>query len=75
MFEKMVPLSKKNILGSTSSILLFENRAQIVVIVKSDKRGYKGRAASVNVRIFPVLSLYDLKIGNSNMLVQNFPFS
>lgn len=46
-------------------ILLGEWTTQIVEIVKSIAKGNKGLIASTNVRILPVLSLYDLKIENT----------
>lgn len=69
MFEKIVPITKKIILGSFSMILLGECTTQIVEIVKSIVRGNRGLMASRNVRILPVLSLYDLKINRGILLV------
>lgn len=65
IFEKIVPIAKKIILGSFSMILLGEWTIQIVEIIKSTAKGNKGLIASTNVRILPVLSLYDLKIKNT----------
>lgn len=54
MLEKMVPYSKKSILGSRETILFLENRTHTVVIMNKDTNGIKGRMASMNGLIFPV---------------------
>lgn len=69
MFEKIVPIAKKIILGSLSIILLGEWTTQIVEIEKSTARGSRGLMASRNVRILPVLSLYDLDMAKYILLI------
>jgi len=54
-------MAKYIILGSFSRILFGECIIQNVEIIKNKTKGTKGRIASGNVRIFPVLSLYDLQ--------------
>lgn len=57
MFENTVP-NKANInLGSYDKIWLFENITQTVVIINNPPNGYRGRIASKNGRILPVLFL------------------
>lgn len=60
ILEKIVPIAKYIILGSFSKMLLGECNIQSVEIAKSKIKGIKGLIASGNVRILPVLSLYDL---------------
>lgn len=57
IFENIVPIVKKIILGSLSMILLSEWVTQYVAIEKNKIRGTNGLTASINVRFFPVLSL------------------
>lgn len=54
MLEKMVPKSKKSILGSLETMSFLEKRIQIVVIMNRDIKGIKGRMALMNGLIFPV---------------------
>lgn len=61
MLEKIVPIAKYIILGSFSRMLLGECIIQIVEIAKSKIKGTNGLMASGNVRILPLLSLYDLQ--------------
>ena len=61
IFENIVPLRMKNILGSRFKMLLLDLKAQIVDTMKSENNGYNGRAASNKGYILPVLSRYDLK--------------
>lgn len=62
ILEKIVPMAKYIILGSFSRILFGECIIQTVEIMKNKTKGTKGLMASGNVRILPVLSLYDLQI-------------
>lgn len=52
-------------------MLLGEWTTQIVEIAKSTVRGNRGLMASRNVRILPVLSLYDLEIAKYILLREN----
>lgn len=61
ILEKIVPMAKYIILGSFSRILFGECIIQTVEIIKNKTKGTKGLIASGNVRILPVLSLYDLQ--------------
>lgn len=60
MFENIVPIVKKIILGSVYIIWLGEFTTQTVEIVNKTVNGTSGLNASVGDSIFPVSSLYDL---------------
>lgn len=61
ILEKIVPMAKYINLGSFCKILFGECIIQTVEITKNIAKGTKGLTASGNVRILPVLSLYDLQ--------------